>query len=36
MVIEAILVWPKVRGVLEEALPKLPPRHTTADGGRSY
>ncbi len=29
MAIEAILLWPSVRGVLEEALPPLPPKKTT-------
>ena len=39
IVIEALLMWPRVRGVLEEALPPLPARPavapTGADGGRS-
>ncbi len=35
MVVEAILVWPRVKGVLEEKLPRLPPRPSAADGGRS-
>ncbi|MEM6331193.1 MAG: carbon starvation CstA family protein, partial [Planctomycetota bacterium] len=34
MVIEAILIWPKARGVLEEALPDLPSNPAGA-GGRS-
>ena len=36
MVVEAVLMWPKARGVLEEALPPLPPRSEMATaGGRS-
>lgn len=40
MVIEAVLLWPKARGVLEETLPPLPekkmqPAMATADAGRS-
>lgn len=34
MVVEAALVWPKARGILEEALPPLPSRAGMA-GGRS-
>ena len=30
MVVEALLVWPRSRGVLEEALPPLPPRREPA------
>lgn len=37
MVVEAVLMWPRVRGVLEEALPPLPPRgEPRLAGGRSY
>ncbi len=35
MVIEAALVWPRVKGVLEEALPRLRSLGPVADGGRS-
>ena len=37
MVIEAILVWPKARGVIEEALPPLtkPSTELSSSGGRS-
>ena len=35
MVVEAILVWPKAKGILEDALPPLPDRRTDSDGGRS-
>ena len=36
MVVEAVLMWPKARGVLEEVLPPLPPRSEMATaGGRS-
>ncbi len=36
MVIEAILAWPKARGVLEESMPPLDPsRKLNASGGRS-
>ena len=42
MVVEALVVWPKAKGVLEEALPPLPPRTETPSlaetelaGGRS-
>lgn len=35
MVIEAVMVWPKARGVLEEALPPLDRSASAADGGRS-
>jgi carbon starvation protein len=34
MVVEAILIWPRAKGVLEEALPPLEPRPAMA-GGRS-
>lgn len=33
MIIEAILVWPRAKGVLEEALPPLPDRKSVASGG---
>ncbi len=35
MVVEAILCWPKVRGVLEEALEPLAKGESSVDGGRS-
>ncbi len=36
MVVEAILIWPKARGILEEALPPLPKSDKlAASGGRS-
>lgn len=35
MVVEAILCWPKARGVLEEALEPLAKGESSADGGRS-
>ena len=36
MVIEAIVMWPRAKGVLEEALPPLPPRgEPQLAGGRS-
>ncbi len=37
MVVEAIIMWPKAHGVLEEALPPLskPARNLNASGGRS-
>lgn len=38
MVVEAVLIWPKAKGVLEEALPPLPSRTTmkpATEGGRS-
>jgi carbon starvation protein len=35
MVVEAALVWPRVRGVLEEALPPLVPRVGAQADGRS-
>jgi carbon starvation protein len=34
MVVEAFLMWPKAKGVLEEALPPLPAK-PAVDGGRS-
>ncbi len=33
MIVEAILMWPKARGVMEEALPPLPSRAATATAG---
>ena len=35
MVIEALLVWKKAKGVLEEALPSLSPSQMASEGGRS-
>ncbi len=35
MVVEAIVMWPKAKGVLEEALPPLGKRDMEATGGRS-
>ena len=38
LIIEAILIWPKAKGVLEAALPPLPPgtgKKTANEGGRS-
>ena len=37
MVIEALLIWPRAKGVLEEALPPLPGKKLEAavEGGRS-
>jgi carbon starvation protein len=37
MVIEAILIWPKAKGVIEEALPPLtkPATGLNSSGGRS-
>jgi carbon starvation protein len=36
LVIEALLLWPRARGLLEEALPPLPPRGAVPnEGGRS-
>jgi len=32
MIVEAILMWPRARGVLEEALPPLPPRKAAGVG----
>ena len=35
MVAEAILAWPRAKGVLEDALPPLPPRDPSLASGRS-
>ncbi|MCA9267545.1 MAG: hypothetical protein KDA41_03700, partial [Planctomycetales bacterium] len=37
MIVEAVLVWPKAKGVLEEALPPLAPRtqRVASGGGRT-
>ena len=36
MIVEALIAWPKARGMLEAALPALPPRTSPEqDGGRS-
>ncbi|MGI9241016.1 MAG: carbon starvation CstA family protein, partial [Verrucomicrobiales bacterium] len=35
MIFEALVAWPKARGVLEEALPPLKPGAGVTDGGRS-
>jgi carbon starvation protein len=34
MAVEAIILWPSVRGVLEEALPPLPARAAKEAGGQ--
>ena len=35
MIVEAILLWPRAKGVLEEPLPALPQSLATTAGGRS-
>jgi carbon starvation protein len=35
MMIEAVLLWPRVKGVLEEALPPLDQQEPGLAGGRS-